>query len=532
MQSPSADQLPAVQRIALARQLRHTLAHNPRNVDAHLSMAAIYCAERNFGEAIVHLQKAASLRKKDPDILNRLTNATLDAKKLNLARKYGRQLCEIEPRKANNHRLLGLVHMDMGHPANALRCFEKADRLAPDNIDTLTFIGQCHTLKGDHDQARAWYEKVIDLDPANSVALYNMAHTRKFRPGEVDDFIAKAQISSERTRDPEARSALHFAMGKAYDEAGRTDEAFESFQKGNELRKPQTPEPFMPAFVNNEETFTPAFFAARGNFGHESNRPVFILGMPRSGTTLVESLCGAHSQIVAGDEQTVMTALNKGLGRDSDLPGAYKKNVERMTKRDVRGLGEEYLQYFRPIAGNAPHFTDKLPHNFMNIGLIALLFPNARIIHCRRHPLANCFSLFSNSMRKFHSNYKTDLTRLGIYYRQYTRLMDHWRSVLPGRVHEIFYEDLVTNNEIVAREVIGHLGLAWEDGVMDRSGSQRSVRTLSGWQVRQPIYQTSKERWRRYEKHLAPLVDAIGPCVESYEEELASIALERGGAAP
>jgi len=157
------------------------------------------------------------------------------------------------------------------------------------------------------------------------------------------------------------------------------------------------------------------------------------------------------------------------------------------------------------------------------MGLISVLFPNAKIIHCRRHPLDNCVSLFTNSMGSYHNAYKTDLTTLGLYYRQYLQLMDHWRKVLPNQFHEVYYEDVVGNTELNARNMIDYLGLNWEDSVMDRKGSQKAVKTLSVWQVRQPVYTSSSGRWKVFEKHLGPLIDALGPVVAEYEAELTAL---------
>ena len=185
---------------------------------------------------------------------------------------------------------------------------------------------------------------------------------------------------------------------------------------------------------------------------------------------------------------------------------------------------QAYMDNMSSVVGITKHFTDKLPHNFLRIGMIKLLFPKAKIIHCRRRPLDNCVSLFTNSMRSFHNSYKTDLVKLGLYYRKYVSLMTYWREIFPGEIYDVYYEDLVANTELNARQMIKYIGLEWEDSVMDRQSSQKSVKTLSAWQVRQPVYTTSAGRWRNYEKHLVPLIDTLGPIVQKYEDELAMIA--------
>jgi tetratricopeptide (TPR) repeat protein len=525
----TAKDLTALQRNALMQRVMIALRRDPRNIDALLTLAGLQGAEENFDAAIATLHKALALKKKSPDILRRLLSAANDKNDLALARKYARKLVEVEPRNADNYRSYGLIVELMGNAAQAIDIYKKAEGLHPRHASTLHDIGRCYGLKGDHASAVEYYRKSLEADPHFALALYNYAASRKFTREEADAFIIKAREAAtmeKNTADGSVHANLHYAMGKVLDETGRTDEAFEEFRKANDLRKTERSGPPMVQFLNLAETYTRETFAEKAGMGNPTRQPIFIVGMPRSGTTLTESICGAHSKVTAGDEQTFISEIASSLGSHTAAQGAYARSVRRLDKQRVLELAESYLNSCKHIAGDTPHFTDKLPHNFLNIGLITLLFPNAPIILCRRHPLDNCFSLYSNSMGKYHNEYKTDLTRLGLYYRQYCQLVEHWKTILPGRFHEVFYEDMVANTELNARSMIAWLGLEWEDGVMARNNSQRSVRTLSGWQVRQPVYQTSKGKWRAYEKQLAPLREAIGPYVESYERELEELALK------
>lgn len=513
-----------MQRMALMGRAEAELTRNPRNVDAWLTLAGLQGAEKNLPGAMVSLHKALAIRKKDPDILARLVSAANDMNDLPAARKYVRKLIGIEPRKADHYKSLGLIAETMGFPAQAIEAFRKADQLEPGRAQTLHDIGRCMGLSGDHEKAVEYFRKALEADPHYPLALYNYAMSRKFSREEADGLIAstiESELRATSRADPAMHANLHYGMGKLYDETGRPDQAFAHFAKANALRDPGLPAAPVTAFINTADAFRRETLQQPRPQGHESAQPIFICGMPRSGTTLTESLCGGHSSVTAGDEQVFMSEIAGSLGSSSGTPGAYRARIEALGAAQLRELGERYLASCRHIAGTKAHFTDKLPHNFMNIGLISMMFPNAKIILCRRHPLDNCFSLYSNSMSKFHNKYKTNLKHLGLYYRQYAQLLDHWRQVLPGRFHEVLYEDLVANTELNARAMINYLGLEWEDGVMARSGSQRSVRTLSSWQVRQPVYQTSKGKWRLYERQLAPVAEAIGPYVEAYEKELA-----------
>ena len=387
-------------------------------------------------------------------------------------------------------------------------------------------LGRVHSMAGNHETAIEFYEKASNLDPNYGMALYSLTTAKRFRPEEIDGFIARCNVALQHTTDLSIAANLNYGCGKILDDVGRHDEAFPFFVEANRLRMPARGPLVPPFWKNSVEAFPKSLFLMRQGTGLPTRQPIFVFGMPRSGTTLTESLLGAHSKISAGDEQNYMSGYSDHFGMNSNAAGRYAENVARLTEAEVRELASDYLKRCAGIMGSTPHFTDKLPHNFQSVGFIHLFFPNAAMIHVRRHPLDNCLSLFSNSMRKFHNAYKTDLATLGLYFRHYLQLMDHWREVLPGRMHEVYYEDLVANTEWNARALIAHVSLDWEDPVLDRTG-QRSVRTLSNWQVRQPVYSSSMGKWRNYEKFLGPVIDALGPYVESYEKELAALATEK-----
>ena len=528
--APAAKELSAMQRNALMQRAEAEIGRNPRNVAALLTIADLFCAEKSQASAMSVLLKALAIQKKNPAVLQRLVSLGNDMDNMAAARKYARKMIEIEPGNARNHQSLGLILETMGNPAEAIEAFKRADRLEPHQAQTLHDIGRCYGLQGEHEKAVDYFRKALEIDPHYALALYNYAVSRKFTRQEADDLVARSTQAAGQDgvrADPGVHANLHFGMGKVLDETGRHAEAFLQFEKANALRDPKRDTVPTGVFLNTMAAFSRETFIRFQGLGNGSDKPVFILGMPRSGTTLAESLCGGHSKIAAGDEQVFFGLYSSELGSHARAPDAYRKAVDQLSGPKLVELGNRYLAAMKYIAGDCVHFTDKLPHNFLNIGLISLIFPKAKIILCRRHPLDNCLSLYSNSMGVYHQQYKTDLTRLGLYFRQYCQLMDYWKEVLPGRFHEVFYEDLVANTENNARAMIAHLGLEWEDGVMQRSGSQRSVRTLSGWQVRQPIYQTSKGKWRNYDIQLAPVAEALGPYVGNYERELEALSPKR-----
>ena len=479
-----------------------------------------------YADAIAGLQKALSIRKKHPSILRWLVVVANDADDLFMAARYARKLVEVEPGTALNHVLHGAVLDRLGRLEEAVKAYQKANYLQPKVPKTLIAIGRAYATNGDHDKAIEFYEQALAIEPDNDLALHNLAQARKYGPAEAPAQLEKINAAIGRSDNPIKTARLHFAAGKIYDDTKQYDTAFEQFRLANKLITPRVPRDLSVMFPNTRAAFpNRKYFEDRRGFGLATDRPIFIVGMPRSGTTLMESLCAAHQLVTAGDEQTALGSLASSLGRDTK-GHHYKALTGSITAEHAAAFANAYLEHCAQTVGTAtPYFTDKMPHNFINVGLIALLFPNARIIHCRRHPLDSCLSLYSKQMNLgFHQQYKGTLESLGEHYRGYLDIMEHWRQVLPGKMHEVMYDDLVINTELNARRLMDFIGLEWDDSLMDRSGSQKRVATASQWQVRQPIYQSAKGRWQPYEKHLGPLIEAIGrDGIEAYEAELAAI---------
>jgi hypothetical protein len=255
--------------------------------------------------------------------------------------------------------------------------------------------------------------------------------------------------------------------------------------------------------------FTPSFMAEREGFGLSDERPVFVIGMPRSGTTLTEQILASHGAVRGLGELQDMPRLSRRIGGGLENPPGFASALPVLLAEESRRLADIYLDAYRGTDGGALRIVDKRPHNYELLGLIALLFPRARIIRCRRNAMDNCLSMYMQFFSEGHS-YNRDLGMLGQYYRAYEDLMGHWRAVLPLPVHECVYEDLVVDLEGSARRLIGFLGLDWDPNCLRFHEQERQVRTPSVWQVRQPMYNSSVERWRRYEQHLGPLKAALG----------------------
>ena len=240
-----------------------------------------------------------------------------------------------------------------------------------------------------------------------------------------------------------------------------------------------------------------------------SNLPIFIVGMPRSGTTLTEQIIASHPAVYGAGELEAISRISQELSKDHEDTGGYPECMLHFQNQEIEKLANGYLSNLRALAGDVLHVTDKMPHNFLHLGLIAILFPGARVVNCKRHPLDTCLSIYTQKFTNVHP-YAYDLTELGQYYRQYERLMAHWEHVLADRIFTIQYEELIEEPEATSRRLIGYIDLPWDDRCLEFHETERPVKTASQWQVRQPVYKKSVNRWENYETHLAPLKRALG----------------------
>jgi hypothetical protein len=313
---------------------------------------------------------------------------------------------------------------------------------------------------------------------------------------------------------------LNFALGKAYEDAADFEQSFQCYAEGNRLRRVQIPYNAADTTIVVERSkalYTREFFAARSGNGSPAPDPIFIVGLPRAGSTLVDQILSSHSQVEGTMELYDMIDLARQLGTAApgEAPGQYPDVLAALRAQDLRAIGARYLERTRvQRKTDAPYFIDKMPNNFLHVGLIALALPNAKIIDARRHPLGCCFSVFKQHFaRGQHFSY--DLADIGRYYRDYVELMAHFDAVLPGRVHRVHYEALVENTETEVRALLDYCGLPFEARCLRFYENERAVRTASSEQVRQPIFRDGLEQWRHYERWLGPLQAALGPSIEA-----------------
>ena len=467
-----------------AELLRRALIIEPRGAKFHVHLASVLLDQKKFGEAGAAAERALALEADNHDALNLMGRVDFERGNLTAALAYYRRALAIKPELADAHNNMGNVLKDLGRLQEAREAFLEAIRLDPEIPGVYVNLGDSETFTAD--------------DPHLAT---------------MERLAAKTEGLSKTDR-----MQLDFGLGKAYADLKDYSRSFKHLLAGNAAKRATVSydESFTFALFDRiEALFTPDLVAAKSGGGDRSSSPIFVMGMPRSGTTLVEQIIATHPMAHgAGELMTFNEVLLAVRGPDGNsIP--YPEFVPAIDSAALQQIGARYVASVQELAAreggaNAQRITDKMPSNYYFAGLIHLCLPNAKIIHTIRDPIDTCISCFSK-LFSAEQNHTYDLGELGRYYKRYQRLMEHWRRVLPsGRILDVRYEEVVADLEGQARRIIAHCGLPWDDRCLSFHRTDRPVRTASATQVRQPIYKSAIGRWRVYEEHLGPLLSALG----------------------
>ncbi|MEO8618907.1 MAG: sulfotransferase, partial [Sphingomicrobium sp.] len=379
-----------------------------------------------------------------------------------------------------------------------------------------------HILKtvGRTDEAIVAYRRAIDEKPSLGEAYWSLANLKTYRFTEEEIERMRSALSDDGVyRDD--RFHLHFALGKAREDAGDAEASFTDYSEANRLRREELD--YDPAAIGSLvdrsiATFSPEFFASRKDFGCPSDAPIFIVGLPRAGSTLVEQILASHPLVEGTTELPDIPIMARRLGgrKSRAEDSAYPECLADLSRKECRTLGEEYLERASiQRVTDKPRFIDKLPNNWAHIGFIKLILPSARIVDARRHPLACGFSNFKQHFARGQA-FSYDLSDIGFYYSDYVRLLRHFQAVVPGSVYRVVNESLIDDPEIEIRALLDGIGLPFDPACLSFHENKRAVRTPSAEQVRQPVNASGVDQWRAFERWLAPLKDALGPTLKNW----------------
>lgn len=414
---------------------------------------------------------------------------------------------------------LAIESMQTGDHERAFELFDKVLEKMPNDPATLTSRGHGYKTFGKHEEAVESYRAAYRAKPDHGDAYFGLANlkTYRFTDEEIDQMLSLTERYDIGFMD---RVHLCFSLGKAFEDREEFEKSFEQYERGNALKSVQSR---YKASVMTEELETQAAVCTRDLFDKQSSKgcpapdPIFIVGLPRAGSTLLEQIIASHSQVDGTLELPNILSLSYQLrGRQPvTIDGRYPKILHDLTAEQLTEYGERFIGETRIHRQGAPYFIDKMPNNFRHIALIHLILPNAKIIDARRHPMACCFSGFKQHFAEG-QEFTYGLENVGTYYKDYVTVMDHWDEVLPGKVLRVQYEDVVADTESQVRRILDYLGLPFEEACLEFHKTKRSVRTASSEQVRQPIYKSGLEQWRHFEPWLDPLKQALGPVLDRY----------------
>jgi len=454
-----------------------------------------------------------------PLVQRALSHTLLAAGRLPEAEAAIRRLLKIEPENPQNWVALGLVCTRLLHQEDALAAFEEAARLNPTQVRLRLSIGHIQKTLGRRVQCERTYHDCLAMDPRCGEAYWSLADLKTYVFSNTEIAAMKGLLAGA-SGEAGNQAHLHFALGRAYEHRTEYSSAFAHYSAGNALRR--TTSPFdIGKFESKSQRimtcFTEAFFHEKFQAGCTDWSPIFVVGLPRSGSTLVEQILASHSGVEGTMELPNILTLVREFDCLDTRNDAYPESLLTVAADRLAALGARYLDETRPIRTGRPRFIDKMPNNFSHIGLIHVILPNATVIDIRRHPMDACFSAYKQHFAEGQS-FSYDLGDLGRYYRCYLSLMDHWDSVLPNKVLHLQYEDLVRDPGANIRRLLAHCGLPFEDACLNFHETQRPVRTASSEQVRQPLYASGIGYWRHFADQLDSLRTSLGDCLERFAD--------------
>jgi tetratricopeptide (TPR) repeat protein len=502
------------------RLLRDYLKADTSNIAAMRMLAEVGSRLGRYGDAEILLARALALA---PGFAPARHNYAVVLHRQNKCEEAIAQieiLQKADPGNPAYRAVKGAAYGQIGEYAAAIECYETLLKSYPRQPKGWMSYGHALKAVGRQAEAIAAYRKSIALAPTLGEAWWSLANLKTVRFDDADEAVMRSSLARDGL-DGEDRYHLHFALGKALEDAGRYAESFEHYAAGNALRRKTVvydADETSDHVRRSRAVFTRDFFAARQGRGDPAPDPIFVVGLPRAGSTLIEQILATHSEVEGTMELPDIIGIARRLsGRKARSQASnYPEMLADLPPGDLTALGAEYLERTRVQRKlGRPFFIDKMPNNFAHAGLIHLILPNAKIVDARRHPMGCCFSAYKQHFARGQA-FSYDLSELGRYYADYVALMAHMDDALPGRVHRVFYERMVVDPEGEIRALLAHCGLPFEPQCLEFHRNDRAVRTASSEQVRQPIFREGVDQWRHFAPWLGALEAALGPVLHDY----------------
>jgi tetratricopeptide (TPR) repeat protein len=498
---------------------RTFLKQHPHHVEAMRLLAEVGMKLNILHDAEFLLESALKLEPENDLLRIDYIEALRKRQKIEIAHAEVLTLHKANPDNVHFESLYAVLCMQMGDYEKALQLFDKILTKIPGDPVTLTSKGHALKTCGKTQEAVASYRDATQSSSAYGEAWHSLANLKTVKFSDTDITKMLAQLDNDELKFMD-RVYINFTLGKAFEDAEKFDQAFSHYAAGNKAKKAQTryvAAQMTDEFEHQKKVFTKEFVSNRNNVGHSAADPIFVVGLPRAGSTLLEQILSSHSQVDGTLELPNVLALVNDLRRGGNMTGdnLYPTILNTLDADKYREFGEAYIRDTRVHRQSAPFFIDKMPNNFRHIGLIKLMLPNAKIIDARRHPMGCCFSGYKQLFAEGQA-FSYDLGDAGQYYRDYQSLMNTWQSVFPGQILHVQYEDVVNDFEAQVRRILDYCGLPFEEACLSFYKTERAVRTPSSEQVRQPIYRGGIDQWKNFEAHLGPLKKSLGSVLDDY----------------
>ena len=497
---------------------REALKKQPDDVNGLRLLASIASKMEQKEDAIVLLERAVELKPKFAGAWGDLAESYTEIESYGKALDAVQRVIQLQPDLPFGFMIRGSILGKMSDHQGSIEAYHQALKIEPDHLGSNMGLGNILKTVGSYDESVAAYKKCIEIQPLFAEAYWSLANLKTYT---FDDSEIKAMQEhvQNKAMPPSNKAFFHVALANSKEKEQRYDEAWEHFETGNNMRRKEEIYDSVQTQVTHDaliEVFDKEFVESKKNMGSQSDAPILIVGLPRSGSTLVEQILASHSKVEGTKELPDLSLLGRKLTKSKPRGIKYPDAVKEMTNEEFVEFGDDYLTTTKRYRTDKRHFIDKMPNNFAHIGFLKLILPNAKVINAMRHPLDSCISSYKQLFYKGQS-WSYDLFEIGEYYLEYQRIMDHWHQLFPGEILDLQYENLIANQEKETRELLDYCGLEWEDECLKFYETKRSINTASSEQVRQPIYKGAMHAWKNYESHIGPLITTLKPLIDQLD---------------